>query len=265
MNILFIGDVVGRVGREAVAALLPGLKERYSIHFTIANCENAAGGIGVTERTGEELLGAGVDVLTGGNHVWDKREAYAFLDSCGRIVRPANYPHGVPGRGAVVLSASDGTRVGVVNLQGRVFMHEIDCPFKVGEGLVDDLRSDTPIVVVDVHAEATAEKQALGWHLAGRATAVLGTHTHVQTADERILEEHTAYITDVGMTGPVESVIGIRKELSLARFLTQLPQRFSVAGGTACLDGVVIEVDGSTGAALSIERVAAVHEREVRA
>ena len=256
MNILFIGDVVGRVGRVAVAELLPGLVERHAVDFTIANCENAAGGIGVTEKTGDELLSLGVDALTGGNHVWDKRDAYGFIDSCGRLVRPANYPPGTPGRGSVVLSAAGGARVGVVNLQGRVFMQEIDCPFRVGAVLVDEVLRETPVVIVDVHAEATAEKQALGWHLAGRATAVLGTHTHIQTADERILEDHTAYVTDVGMTGPVDSVIGIRKELSIARFLTQLPQRFAVAAGDAVLCGVVIDVDEATGAARGVKRIA---------
>ena len=261
MKILFVGDVVGRVGREAVAVLLPELRDRHAVDFTIANCENAAGGIGVTEKTGDELLALGIDALTSGNHVWDKREVYPFLDSCGRIVRPANYPHGVPGKGAVVLSSSNGHRVGVVNLQGRVFMQEIDCPFRVGARIVDEIRQETPIVIVDVHAEATAEKLALGWHLAGRATAVLGTHTHIQTADERILGGSTAYITDVGMTGPTDSVIGIRKELSIARFLTQLPQRFAVAGGPASLCGVVIDVDEATGAARAIERVAATHDR----
>ena len=261
MNILFIGDVVGRVGREAVAELLPNLIERHSIDFTVANCENAAGGIGITEKTGEELLSLGVDVLTGGNHVWDKRDAYPFIDSCGRLVRPANYPPGTPGRGSAVLSAAGGPRVGVINLQGRVFMQEIDCPFRVGSVLVEEVLRETPVVIVDVHAEATAEKQALGWHLAGRATAVLGTHTHVQTADERILERHTAYVTDVGMTGPVDSVIGIRRELSIARFLTQLPQRFAVASGDAVLCGVVVDVDETTGAARSVRRIAEMHKR----
>lgn len=261
LRILFVGDVVGRVGREAVAVLLPELKERHAVDFTIANCENAAGGIGITERTGDELFALGIDALTSGNHVWDKREVYPYLDSCGRIVRPANYPQGVPGKGFVVLRASSGTRVGVVNLQGRVFMQETDCPFRVGARIVDEIRRETPIVVVDIHAEATAEKQALAWHLAGRATAVLGTHTHIQTADERILDGHTAYITDVGMTGPIDSVIGIRKELSIARFLTQLPQRFAVAGGSASLCGVVVDADDATGAAVSIERVASTHER----
>lgn len=261
MKILFIGDVVGRVGREAVAALLPGLIDRHAIDFTIANCENAAGGIGVTEKTGDELLSLGVDALTSGNHVWDKRDAYDYVGACARLARPANYPPGAPGRGTLVLSASNGRRVGVVNLQGRVFMQQIDCPFRTGAVLVQEVARETPVVIVDIHAEATAEKQALGWHLAGRATAVIGTHTHIQTADERILDGHTAYITDAGMTGPVDSVIGIRKELSIARFVTQLPQRFAVAPGDAVLCGVVLDVDEATGAARSIERIAEPHER----
>lgn len=260
MRILFIGDIVGRTGRSTTAALVPRLVEERGIDMTIANCENAAGGIGITPRLGRELLDTGIDVLTSGNHVWDKREAFEFLSSCDRVLRPANYPPGAAGRGSGVFRTRNGKDVGVVNLQGRVFMQEIDCPFRTGSELLRELRERTPVLVVDVHAEATSEKLALGWYLSGQASAVLGTHTHIQTADERILDGHTAYITDVGMTGPFDSVIGIRKDLSIARFVTQLPQRFEAASGAGQLNGVVIDVDEETGAARSVERVAEIHD-----
>ncbi len=260
MKILFIGDIVGRVGRRTTRSLLPVLRERHRPDLVIANCENSAGGIGVTEKIGEELLGLGIDVLTSGNHVWDKRDVVDFLTRCDRIVRPANYPPGATGRGATIVEAANGVKVGVINLQGRVFMREIDCPFRVGTDIVSALRTETPVLFVDMHAEATSEKVALGWHLSGTVSAVIGTHTHVQTADERILEKHTAYLSDAGMTGPVDSVIGIRTELSIARFVTQLPQRFEAAGGIGMLNGVVVEVDATTGAATGIERVVAYEE-----
>ena len=260
LRILFIGDIVGRTGRRALAALLPDLVAAHRVDFTIANCENAAGGIGITPRIGEELLALGIDVLTSGNHVWDKREAFDFLGACERVLRPANYPPGAAGRGAGVYKSRDGVSVGVVNLQGRVFMREIDCPFRAGSELLMELRAQTPVLIVDVHAEATSEKLALGWYLSRQASAVLGTHTHIQTADERILEGHTAYITDVGMTGPSDSVIGIRKDLSIERFVTQLPQRFEAASGPAILNAVLMDIDEGTGAARSIERVVAHHD-----
>ena len=256
MRILFIGDVFGRPGRRTVSLLVPGIVESHDIDLVVANAENLAGGIGMTEKTGRELLDAGVDVLTGGNHTWKKGDTTTFLSTCERALRPANYPPGAPGRGAVTVEARGGERATVVSLQGRVFMQAIDCPFRVGSRLVDEARHETPIVLVDFHAEATAEKVALGWYLSGRATAVLGTHTHVQTSDERILEGHTAYITDVGMTGPVDSVIGVRRDSSIARFVTQLPQRFEPADGPTALHGVVVEADAATGAARSIERIA---------
>ena len=255
MKILFVGDIVGRPGRRALAELLPGIVETHGVDFTIVNCENAAGGIGITPKTGHELLELGVDVLTSGNHVWDKREAFEFLGSCERVLRPANYPPGVAGRGAGVFMSRGGQPVGVVNLQGRVFMQDIDCPFRTGSEILMELREETRVLIVDIHAEATSEKLALGWYLSGQASAVLGTHTHVQTADERILEGHTAYITDVGMTGPSDSVIGIKKELSIARFVTQVPQRFEAAGGNAILNAVLMDIDEETGVARSIERV----------
>ncbi len=255
MRILFVGDVIGRVGRRALATVLPGLVEEHDIELTIANGENAADGIGITESTAAELYGLGVDLITGGNHIWDKRGSAEFIDSCDRLVRPANYPPGTPGVGHGLFTTRRGHTIGLVNLQGRVFMQAVDCPFRVGAKLVDELLASTPVVLIDIHAEATAEKLALGWYLAGRASAVLGTHTHVQTADERILEGHTAYITDVGMTGPERSVIGVRTELSIARFLTQLPHRFEVAGGPCIVNTVLLVIDDETGAATRIERV----------
>jgi metallophosphoesterase (TIGR00282 family) len=256
LRILFVGDIVGRSGRRAVAEILPTLVETRDVDFVIANGENAAGGIGITAKIGRELLDLGVDVLTTGNHVWDKREAFEFLGSCNRVLRPANYPPGAAGRGFGVYETGGDASVGVVNLQGRVFMQEIDCPFRRGSELLMELRERTRVLIVDFHAEATSEKLALGWYLSGQASAVLGTHTHVQTADERILEGHTAYMTDVGMTGPADSVIGIVKELSIARFVTQLPQRFEAASGPSTLCGALVDVDEVTGAAVGVERIA---------
>jgi metallophosphoesterase (TIGR00282 family) len=256
LKVLFIGDIVGRPGRRAVESLLPGLRNRWEPDLVVANGENAAGGIGLTRPVANELFALGIDVLTSGNHIWDKKDADELVEDCRRILRPANYPPGTPGRGAGVFETAAGRKVGIVNLQGRVFMLAIDCPFRAGARLVAELRAETPVVLVDIHAEATSEKIALAWHLAGAATAVLGTHTHVQTADERILERFTAAISDVGMTGPYDSVIGVRKELSIARFLTQLPQRFEVAGGPLMLNGVLIEADETTGAATAIHRIA---------
>ncbi len=257
MRILFVGDIVGKPGRDGLATLLPGLVRMHSVDFTIVNGENAAGGLGITEKTAADIFRAGADVVTGGNHTWHRRDVVSLLEADERVLRPANYPPGLPGRGHGLFDTRGGVPVGVVNLQGRIFMQGIDCPFRVGSELVEGLRRKAPIVVVDMHAEATAEKLALGWHLAGRATAVLGTHTHIQTADERILNGHTAYITDVGMTGPADSVIGVRKELSIARFLTQLPQRFEVAGGDVELNAVLIDADEVTGAAREIKRIVA--------
>ena len=256
MRVLFIGDVVGKAGRRAIADALPGLRARWAPDLVIANAENAAGGIGLTAPLADELLDLGIDVLTSGNHIWGKKGSDELVERCGRLLRPANYPPGTPGRGFGVFRTEAGVPVGVVNLQGRVFMQEIDCPFRVGAEIVRALRSQAAVIIVDFHAEATSEKVALAWHLSRAVTAVLGTHTHVQTADERILEGFTAHISDVGMTGPYDSVIGVRKELSIARFLTQIPQRFETAGGRYVLNAVVVDADEATGAALAIERVA---------
>jgi len=257
LRILFIGDVVGRVGRETVAGLMPDLREEHAPDLVIANCENAAGGLGITERTVRELLGSGVDVLTTGDHVWDRKEAPKVLETERRIVRPANYPPGTPGRGRLVAEAGDGTPVGVLSLQGRTFMKPLECPFRTAAAEVEELVGTTPVIVCDFHAEATSEKVAMTEHLAGRVSAVLGTHTHVQTADERIVGGHTAAITDVGMTGPTCSVIGMKRDVALERFLTGRPRRYEPGTGPGMMNAVVLEVDPRTGAASSIERVQA--------
>jgi len=248
-----LGDICGRPGRRIVRELLPDLRRRYAPDLVVANGENSAGGVGITSDTAEEILRAGVDVLTGGNHTWHNREAYALLDEHPRLLRPANYPPGAPGRGALTLETSAGL-VGILNLQGRVFMGELDDPFRVADERVDELRRATPVILVDFHAEATSEKIAMGWHLDGRVSAVVGTHTHVQTADERVLPQGTAYITDVGMTGPRDGIIGMDRQSILEHFLTSLPMRFTVARGATQLNGVALEVDGD-GRARRIERI----------
>jgi 2',3'-cyclic-nucleotide 2'-phosphodiesterase len=255
MRILFIGDIVGKAGRKAIDEVLEKVISDYGIEFTIANGENAAGGMGITPPIAIEILNQGVDVLTSGNHIWAKKEIFPFLDEESRILRPANYPPKVPGRGSGIFHLGNGQKVGVLNLEGRVFMKHLDCPFRVGEKEVELLRKETNIILVDFHAEATSEKMAMGWFLNGKVSAVLGTHTHVQTSDEQILSEGTAYITDVGMTGPLDSVIGIRKEIALERLLTQIPWKFDVATEEIELQGVVIEVDSKTGKSKNIERI----------
>ncbi len=253
MRILFVGDVHGRPGRRAVARRVPSLRRELQVDFVVANAENSAGGVGLTPQTAAELFAAGVDALTGGNHTWAKREAYELLDSDPRVVRPANYPPGVPGHGSAVLRRG-GVALAVLNLQGRVFMDPLDDPFRVARAEVDRLRELTPFVLVDFHAEATSEKLALGYYLDGRVTAVVGTHTHVQTADERVLPGGTAYITDVGMTGPRDGVIGMDRDAILQRFLLQLPVRFEVAPGPVQFNAVLVEAD-SSGRATSIRRI----------
>ncbi len=255
MKVLFIGDIVGKPGRKAVRALLPGIVGRRGVDVVIANCENAAGGFGVTRKVVEELYDNEIDALTSGNHIWDKKDIEGFIDDYDTLLRPANYPVGTPGKGSVVVQTGRGISLGVLNLEGRVFMRPLDCPFRVAEKELETLTELTDIVIVDIHAEATSEKEALGWFLDGRVSAVVGTHTHVQTADERVLPHGTAYITDVGMTGSFDSVLGIKKEVALQRFLTLLPNRYEVAKGDARLQGVLIDIDDQTGKSLSIERL----------
>ena len=259
LGFLFVGDIIGHPGRRALRKCLPRLREKYSPDFVVANAENAAGGVGITEEVGAELLGL-VDVLTSGNHVWDKKEALPYLDREPRLLRPANYPPVNPGKGSYLLESPRGFKAGVLNLQGRVFMEALDCPFRVADGEVAKLRAVTPIIVVDFHAEATSEKQALGWYLDGKVSALIGTHTHVPTADERILPRGTACITDVGMVGGYRSVIGIRPEQAVARFLTARPQRFEPEKEGLVLSAVFIEVNAATGRALSIRREMIVEE-----
>jgi metallophosphoesterase (TIGR00282 family) len=255
MNILFIGDIIGKAGRQALQGNLKKVITYHKIDFVIANGENAAGGMGITPPIVLEILNQGVDVLTSGNHIWAKKEIFPFLNEQPRILRPANYPPNVPGRGSGVFCSSMGQKVGILNLEGRVFMKHLDCPFRIGEREVEKISKETPVIVVDIHAEATSEKMAMGWFLNGKVSAVLGTHTHVQTSDERILDGGTAYVTDVGMTGPLDSVIGIRKEIALERLLTQIPWKFDVAKEEIELQGVVIEVDSKTGKSKTIQRL----------
>ncbi|MEQ1574850.1 MAG: TIGR00282 family metallophosphoesterase [Vicinamibacterales bacterium] len=255
MKILFIGDIVGKPGRELVRKGLPGLVSEYEIDLTIANAENSANGFGITSDIGHSLLGYGVDVMTSGNHIWDKKEAIEYIATEPRLLRPANYPVGVPGRGSYVAQTGDGRAVGVVNVMGRVFMLNIDDPFAVVLREIEAMRHRTKVIIVDMHAEATSEKMAMGWHLDGKVTAVFGTHTHVQTADERVLPNGTAYLTDAGMTGPHDGIIGMEREPSLARFLNGMPSRFEPATGNPRLNGVVIDADDKTGRATSITRI----------
>lgn len=244
MKVLFIGDIVGKPGRRAVRELLPVLRQQFQPDLVIANGENAAGGIGITPKVADELYGLGIDFLTMGNHVWDKKEAVSFLDEEPRIIRPLNYPPGTPGRGSATVISRNGVKVGIINVAGRVFSPiSVDCPFRLALAEAARLKTETPILVVDFHAEATSEKVALGWYLDGEVSAVIGTHTHVQTADARILPRSTAYITDVGMTGPMNSVIGVSTELIIQRFLTQMPVKFQVAKGPAQVSGVSIDID----------------------
>lgn len=255
MRILFIGDIFGRPGREIVRRALPALIERESIDFVIANVENSAAGFGVTGDIADAILGYGVDVMTTGNHVWDKKEILEYLPRQPRLLRPANFPTGVPGRGASLAQTRTGEPIGVVNVMGRIFMQPLDDPFAVAAREVEALRAKTRIVIVDMHAEATSEKLAMGWHLDGRATAVIGTHTHVQTADERILPGGTAYLTDAGMTGPHDSIIGVTTEIALGRFLTGMPAKFEPATGPARFNGVIVTADPATGRATAIDRL----------
>lgn len=255
MNILFIADIVGKPGRWAVSQLLPDLKKVHQIDFTIANVENAAGGFGLTKEIAKKIHSYGVDCLTSGNHIWDRKDIYPYLSEDERILRPANYPPDAPGRGAGIFETKGGERIGVLNIQGRVYIKEIDCPFRVAEEEIKRLKEETNIVIVDLHAEATSEKIALGWYLDGKVSAILGSHTHVQTADEGILPHGSAYITDAGMTGAHDSVIGINKEDALARFLLQIPRRFTPAKKDIKFCGVLVKIDLETGKALSIERI----------
>lgn len=255
MNILFIGDIVGEPGRRAVEKLIPKIKKRENIEFVIANGENVAGGSGITGPLADELFERGVDVITSGDHIWKRKEIAEKLDSDRRLLRPANYPPNVPGFGSSVVSSESGVDVGVINLIGRVFMQPLECPFRAAKEILDKMKGKARVIIVDMHAEATSEKIALGWYLDGMVSAIVGTHTHVQTADEKVLPGGTAFISDAGMTGPFDGVIGRKKEQILTRFITQMPARFEMAEGDIQLHGVVIDIDEKTGKANSIKRV----------
>ncbi|KPK66475.1 metallophosphoesterase [candidate division TA06 bacterium SM1_40] len=253
MRVLFVGDIVGKPGRKAVARLLPDLISEQGVDLVIANGENAAGGYGLTGQVIEELVHLGIDCITSGNHLWDRREIVSLLDTEERVLRPANYPPGTPGRGWGIFTGRSGIRVGVVNLMGRVFMRDLDCPFRTADQVLEKLTGSVQLTIVDFHAEATSEKMAMGWYLDGRVSAVVGTHTHIQTCDAQILSRGTGYITDVGMTGPFDSVIGMKKELALRRFLTQLPTRFEVASSDVRLNGLLLSLSEETGLAERVE------------
>lgn len=255
MRILFIGDVVGSPGRDMVKEYLPKLKEKYRPTITIVNGENAASGKGINEKIYRQFLELGAQAVTLGNHAWDKKEIFDFIDKAKYLVRPANFPEGTPGTGIVYLKVNQ-DEVAVINLQGRTFLAPLDCPFTKADELIAEAKERTNIIFVDFHAEATSEKEAMGWYLDGRVTAVVGTHTHVQTADERILPGGTAYQSDVGMTGPYDGILGMDREAVLKRFLTSLPTRFEVSTGSRTqLSGVIIDLDKKTGKATKIQRV----------
>ncbi|MBI4388929.1 MAG: TIGR00282 family metallophosphoesterase [Nitrospinae bacterium] len=262
LNILFIGDIVGKPGRNALARALRGLRQEHSVDLCIGNAENAAGGFGLTPEVADDLFGLGIDVLTSGNHIFDKREILERIAADKRILRPANYPRETPGAGSVAVRTSRGDMVGVLNLMGRVYMDTIDCPFKTADEEIGKLKKETDVVFVDMHAEVTSEKTAMGWYLDGRVSAVVGSHTHVQTADERILPKGTAYLTDAGMTGSADSVIGIKTENAISRFLTRLPRRMETANGRARIGGALVSVNRATGLAEKIVRVNFVPEAE---
>lgn len=254
-RILFIGDIVGKPGRELVRRGLGALIAHHRIDLAIVNGENAAAGFGITPDIADDLFEYGADVITGGNHSWDKKEIVPYIASQPRLLRPANFPAGTPGAGRAVVEARNGVKVAVINLIGRVFMTALDDPFALAAAEIAAVRGEAALVFVDFHAEATSEKVAMGWHLDGRALAVVGTHTHVQTADSRVLPQGTAYITDVGMTGPHDSVIGVDRRAVLARFLTGLPQRFETSTENPRLHGVIVEGDERTGRATAIDRL----------
>ncbi|MFQ5674694.1 MAG: TIGR00282 family metallophosphoesterase [bacterium] len=255
LKVLFIADIVGKPGLEITAKLLGGLKDKHKIDFCIANGENGCEGKGLTQKLAYNYFSLGIDVITSGNHIWSNNNINDLLKTDRRILRPLNYPDGNIGAGSTVMETDDGVPVGVINLQGRTYMYSIDCPFKTGLDEVHRIQKQTKIIIVDFHAEASAEKVAMGWYLDGKVSAVLGTHTHVPTADERILPEGTAYITDVGMTGPFDSVIGMKKELAIKRFMLQTYVRYKPADENIRLCGAIVTIEKSTGKATSIERL----------
>jgi len=254
-SLLFIGDIVGEAGREAVKSLVPDLIFKHGINIVIANCENAAAGRGITPKITQFLLDCGIDILTSGNHIWDRQEITSYIQDEPRLLRPANYPQSTPGHGQGIFEDNLGRKIGVLNLCGKLFMDSFENPFGNALDLIQELKAETQIIILDFHAEASSEKIAMGWYLDGKLSAVIGTHTHVQTADERILPKGTAYITDVGMSGSMDSVIGMDREKSIKRFLTLMPQRLEPAKNNIWLNGVIIDIDVDTGNSLGIRRV----------
>jgi len=255
LKILVVGDIVGKPGRKALKILLPDIQQKHNIDFTIANAENAAGGKGLTKDVMNEILSCGIDVLTMGNHVWDNKGIFSFIDDEFRLIRPINYPGPCPGQGFHIYTTYFNKKVAVINASGRVFLPALDCPFQVVDEILPKLREHSDCVIIDFHAEATSEKLAFAYYFDGKVTAVLGTHTHIQTADETILPNGTAYITDLGMTGPRDSILGMKKDDVIEGFLTKRPIRFEVAKGPAQLQGAVLEIDDNTNKAVSIKRI----------
>lgn len=255
MKVIILGDVVGKPGITILCQTLKRLKEQHEAEFVVVNVENAAEGAGITAKIGDEILVAGVDVMTSGNHIYDKREGIAYIETQPRLLRPANYAPDTPGRGLWLGSTNSGTQVAVINLQGRVFMPPTECPFRTADRIINEIGKRASIIIIDHHAEATSEKLALGRYLDGRVSVVVGTHTHVQTADEQIFPGGTAYITDMGMTGPHDSVIGVESQIVIQRFLRGMPNRFETATDDARVSGIVVEINESTGKAINIERI----------
>ena len=255
LRVLMVGDIVGRPGRKAAREYIKKYRKKYKLDLVIANGENAAGGNGITEAVAGELYDAGIDIITMGNHTWDKREILDFIEHEPRLLRPANYPPGTPGRGSTIVRLGNNLHAGIINVAGRVFLPPLDCPFRTAEKLMEEIKTVTPVIIIDFHAEATSEKVAFGWFMDGRVSAVVGTHTHIQTSDERILPRGTGYITDVGMTGPKDSVLGVNKELVIQKFTTLLPVRFEVADGAAQFDALLLDIDEATGKTIKIERI----------
>lgn len=255
LNILFIGDIVGRPGRNAVKELVKEYRNKYKLDLVIANGENAAGGNGITKAIADELYDNYIDIITMGNHTWDKKEIFEFIDHEQYLIRPANYPPETPGRGYGIVKVKGGIKVAVINLSGRVFLPPLDCPFRKAIELLDEIKRETKISIIDFHAEATSEKVAFGWYMDGLVSAVIGTHTHIQTADERILPQGTAYITDAGMTGPRDSVLGVEREMVIKKFISQMPVRFETAKGDSQLNGILLEINEMTGKTESIKRI----------
>ena len=257
MKVLIFGDVVGKPGITVLCQTLRKLKEQHEAEFVVVNVENAADGAGITAKIGDEILAAGVDVMTSGNHIYDKREGIAYIETQPRLLRPANYAPDTPGRGLWLGSTNAGTPIAVLNVQGRVFMPPTECPFRTADKLIQEIGNRAAVIILDHHAEATSEKQAMGRYLDGRVSVVVGTHTHVQTADEQVLPGGTAYITDLGMTGPHDSIIGVESQIVIQRFLRGMPNRFETASGDARVSGIIVEINESTGKAVSIERIQA--------